>query len=75
MKEAAKEAMRVEPKISEFTVTCKMVRKMNHRIKTVIFRPRRFEKAYEINKYADISEIDRAAEIYAHIILKASGRE
>ena len=75
MKETAKEAMIVEPKISEFTVTYKIVLKVNRRIKTAIFRSRRFEKAYEINKYADISEIDRAAEIYAHVILKASERE
>jgi len=75
MREAVKEVMGVEPKISGFTATCEMVHLVNHGIQTVIFGPGRIEQAHEINEYADVSEIVRAAEIYAHLILKASRRE
>ena len=52
-----------------------MVHLVNHGIQTVIFGPGRIEQAHEINEYADVTEIIKAAEIYAHLILKASRRE
>jgi acetylornithine deacetylase/succinyl-diaminopimelate desuccinylase family protein len=72
MKEAVREVMGVEPKVSGFKATCEMVHLMSSGVPTVIFGSGKLEQAHEINEYVEVEEIVKAAEIYAHLIINAT---
>ena len=73
IKRAVKEVTGMEPEVSAFRATCEMVHLVNRGIPTVIFGSGSLDQAHEINEYVEASEVVKAAEIYAHLIIDATG--